>query len=104
MRALLAVGPAFPKSRLHSIPAGFTQFQQAGFTQFLKAMNIQNFYQAAFRDLAFFSLSVDSTEQRLLKSHLELFSREHVWEPRATVLIFLVAFPGSQLLCSSCLR
>merc|ERR1712182_181599 len=29
--------------------------------------------------LALFSLSVNSTEQRLMRSHLELFSREHVW-------------------------
>merc|ERR1712118_416470 len=43
----------------------------------------------------FFSLSVDSTEQRLLRSHLELFSREHVWGPRATIQLFLAAFPGS---------
>merc|ERR1739848_188572 len=48
-----------------------------------------------FRNLAFFSLSVDSTEQRLLRSHLELFSREHVWGPRATIPLLLAAFPGS---------
>ena len=34
---------------------------------------------SAFRSLALFSLSVNSTEQRLMRSHLELFSREHVW-------------------------
>jgi len=34
---------------------------------------------SAFRSLALFSLSVNSTEQRLMRSHLELFSRGHVW-------------------------
>merc|ERR1712118_610987 len=47
------------------------------------------------RVMSIFSLSVDSTEQRLLRSHLELFSREHVWGPRATIPLFLAAFPGS---------
>jgi len=41
---------------------------------------------SAFRSLALLSLSVDPTEERLLRSHLELFSREHVWGPRATQL------------------
>jgi len=51
-----------------------------------RAMNILS----AFRSLALFSLSVDSTEQRSLRGHLELFSREHVWGPRATIPALLV--------------
>merc|ERR1712124_3143 len=55
----------------------------------------EHFSQSTFRNLAFFSLSVDSTEQRLLRSHLELFSRVHLWGPRATIPSFLAASPGS---------
>merc|ERR1712134_116265 len=62
-----------------------------------RAMNILS----AFRSLALFSLPVDSTEKRLVRSHLELFSREHMWGPWATIPSFLVALPGSSLIWES---
>merc|ERR1712182_9464 len=91
-RACLAVGPAFPERRrqyrkhvpgvmrrqyICSLSNGrlFLSVVVGVHHSMSSAMNVLS----AFRSLALLSLSVNSTEQRLMRSHLELFSREHVW-------------------------